>query len=240
MTRVAIMQPYLFPYVGYFQLVSSVDDFVVLDDVQVPNPGFVNRNRILEGGAPKWFSLPLASDSHSAPISSRRFLLSEQWTKKLVKRLRANYEPGDGRDAAEGLIGITGPESGSSSTVIDVTLAALEAALTVVGAPRPRMHLSSLLSPRIPDAQARLIGICQELGATTYLNLPGGKSLYSHEKFAEAGIRLGYIEPKAEPYTQRAPEFIPWLSILDVIACTDQLERCRVLQAFDIDFPGDS
>ncbi len=71
---VSIMQPYLFPYIGYFQLMASADIFVFHDDVQYIKGGWVNRNRILSSGEPCWVTLPVAARAHRLNINQRGYV----------------------------------------------------------------------------------------------------------------------------------------------------------------------
>lgn len=229
------MQPYLFPYVGYFHLIQAVDCFVVLDDVRMPSPGFVSRNRLLVGGEPKWFSLPVKRDHRGAPLSSRSYLLDERWVKNTSLTLRHNYSDSNRLDAEE-LIMRLHPDRQMSPNVVDVNLDALSATLQSLDIRPPTMLRSSQIASPAPNPTARLIRICQELGADTYVNLPGGRALYDRATFAASEIRLGFIDSRPEPYPQRAESFVPWLSILDLIANTDNPIRNDVLSAYSIDF----
>ena len=69
--KIAIMQPYFFPYLGYFQLIRNVDKFVVYDDVQYMQRGWINRNRILMGDKTPYIILPVSKDSRSKKINQR-------------------------------------------------------------------------------------------------------------------------------------------------------------------------
>lgn len=235
MTSVAVMQPYLFPYVGYFNLIQAVDCFVVLDDVQMPNRGFVSRNRLLVGGNPMWFSLPVKRNHHCTPLSSRSYLLDKTWVKNTLLTLRYNY-PDSNRLDAEDLIMRLHPDRQMSPNVVDVNLDALSATIQSLDIRPPTMLRSSQIASPAPNPTAHLIRICQELGADTYVNLPGGRALYDRATFAASGIRIGFIDPRPEPYPQRAESFVSWLSILDLIANTDNTRRNVVLSAYSIDF----
>ena len=88
----AVMQPYLLPYIGYFQLIAAADVFVVYDDVQYMRGGWINRNRILLNGAPHWLTLPVAhSGEVRTQIRDTRYQLSQAALRKLSGQLDAAY-----------------------------------------------------------------------------------------------------------------------------------------------------
>ena len=89
--KVAIMQPYFFPYLGYFQLIAAVDSFIAWDDVQYINRGWVNRNRILLNGEPTYITLPLEKAPQTANINERRIADSATTAKKILGQLHAAY-----------------------------------------------------------------------------------------------------------------------------------------------------
>lgn len=235
MAAVAIMQPYLFPYVGYFHLLKACDYFVILDDVQMPNPGFVNRNRLLVGGVPKWFTLPVKRDSHLLQLANRRYLLDGSWCAKLQRTIE-HYYPRGGRSDVFDLVGLLHPDRQESSGIVEVNEATISATIVAVGLTPPTVVRSSEIGVPSSSASERLIRITQELGANEYVNLPGGRSLYDRRQFENAGVRLGFVVSHPEPYPQPTGSFVPWMSILDVIANTDEGGRRAVLDAFSIDF----
>jgi WbqC-like protein family len=87
--NVSIMQPYLFPYIGYFQLMASADIFVVHDDVQYIKGGWINRNRILSSGEPRWVTLPVAAGAHRLNINQRCYAPGGGRPRQFLWRLKA-------------------------------------------------------------------------------------------------------------------------------------------------------
>ena len=69
MKRLAIMQPYIFPYIGYFQLIADVDIFIVYDNIKYTKKGWINRNRMLQYGKDIMFSLPLKTQRRCRTLS---------------------------------------------------------------------------------------------------------------------------------------------------------------------------
>jgi hypothetical protein len=239
MTVVAIMQPYLFPYVGYFHLLRACDYFVVFDDVQMPDPGYVNRNRLIVGRVPKWFTLPVKRDSHLSPLANRRYLLDTSWCAKLQRTIEYNY-PSHNQLNVSALVELLHPDVHKHFGVVEVNTSTILATLAFLGITPPTIVRSSEICAPMSTPAARLIRITQELGSNEYVNLPGGKSLYNRRQFEDAGVRLGFIVPRPEPYPQRADSFVPWMSILDLIASTDEKRRHAVLDAYSVEFGAES
>jgi WbqC-like protein family len=86
---VSIMQPYFFPYIGYFQLAACSDIFVFHDDVQYIKGGWVNRNRILRDGQPRWLTLPVRKGASRLTIQQRQYQLDEPVTARVLRRVEA-------------------------------------------------------------------------------------------------------------------------------------------------------
>ncbi|WP_420906423.1 WbqC family protein [Candidatus Magnetaquiglobus chichijimensis] len=212
--RTAIMQPYFFPYIGYFQLIRSVDRFVVYDNIKYTKKGWINRNRILQNGAPVWFSLPLMAGSDGLDIGAR-YLASDFKPESLLNRLHGTYRRAPCFEAvyqlAEGILRHPDPN----------LFAFLE-----YGLHRVCDHLGIqtewVVSSRVPidhdlKAQEKVIALCRAVGTDLYVNPIGGQSLYERAAFAEEGIELRFLQADPVEYRQFDAEFVPWLSILDVM-----------------------
>ncbi|KUG09613.1 WbqC family protein [Solirubrum puertoriconensis] len=213
--RVAIMQPYLFPYVGYFQLLHRADVFVLLDDVAYIKKGWINRNRILVNGSEYLFTIPIASGSQNKLIKDTHLHADDKSLGKLLITIRQAYS--------------AAPEMARVLPLIEQVLLAPESDITTlvghslklindyVGAPMPLVRSSEIEKNNQLTGQSRVIEICQRLGATEYVNASGGASLYSHSEFAQAGIVLQFLQPVLQPYPQGTNAFVPGLSIIDVL-----------------------
>jgi len=187
--RIAVMQPYFLPYAGYFRLMSGVDAFVVYDTVQFPRGGWVHRNRLLRhDGRPAWLTLPLAS----APLHTRIHDLAfherahEFWRER-VGPFHACVAP---RGDAVALAAEIGELPGSP---VDLICRTLRCAARLLGFDVPFVMASSLAIPGPRDRLDSLVSICRELGATEYVNAPGGRSLYAVGDFARHGIALQFL-----------------------------------------------
>jgi hypothetical protein len=227
--RVALMQPYLFPYVGYFQLMAGCDLFVVRDEVQYIRGGWINRNRILLDGRPRWLTLPVAAADHRLPINRRTYLLDARVLRHIRRQLEAAY-----RQA---------PHFRATMNVVDEVLAcedanvarfnvhALRRVAAHLGIHTP-LQLGSALPPSDMHGASRVIEMCRQLGATTYVNAIGGVQLYRAEAFAAAGLALRFVASSPSPYVQFHSSFVPGLSIIDVLMFNDRSAVTGMLGAF--------
>lgn len=189
--RVAIMQPYFLPYIGYWQLIQAVDKFVVLDDVNYINRGWINRNRISVSGEPHWMTLPLVGASQNRMISQIDLMPDDGWKSGLIKKVEDSYR-GEALfqptmqvfrellECAQGNLSIF------LSSSIQRICRLLEIATYII--PTSRIfHKEDL------KGQHRILDICSRLGADEYLNPPGGRDLYDSELFAGRGIKLMFL-----------------------------------------------
>ncbi|SRR5579871_441702 len=212
----AIMQPYLFPYLGYFQLIGAVDRFVIYDDVSYIKGGWINRNCWLVGGARAYFTFPVQGASSFRRIADVRLADDGRWALKLLKTFRQEYGSAPHFAAAfellEEVVMLDDPGVSRRAT------ASVRAVMSYLGMTTPLVATSACYRNGDLRAAARVIDICRREGATRYINAIGGQELYSMALFATAGIELRFLRPRGIEYRQFREPFVPWLSILDVIA----------------------
>ena len=227
--KLAVMQPYLFPYLGYFQLIGAVDAFVVYDDVNYIKGGWVNRNFVLGRDGRQLLTLPLQGASSNLLIN--QIELGGR-PAKLLETLRHTYGKA--------------PQFGKVFPLLENILLQpelnlarfLEHALRTVCdylGIHPAWHVSSALDKdNALRGQDKVLAICKELGAAQYINAPGGIELYDHDTFAREGVRLSFIQPRAVVYRQFEKPFEPNLSIIDVMMFNNR-ERCaKLLEEYEL------
>ncbi|HEY6289614.1 MAG TPA: WbqC family protein [Nitrospiraceae bacterium] len=212
--RLAIMQPYFFPYIGYFQLIAAVDLFIVYDNIKYTKKGWISRNRMLQNGNDVTFSLPLKSDSDYLDIRERE-LAADFNPAKLPNQIKGAYR--------------RAPYFSQTFPLVDQALRYADTNLfrflhhSVV---KTCEHLGITTEIRISSGiaidhdlknQDKVLALCEAVGASTYVNAIGGKELYSGETFLEKGIDLKFIRSKPFEYSQFGGAFVPWLSIIDVM-----------------------
>jgi len=232
--KLAIMQPYLFPYLGYFQLISAVDTFVVYDDAQYMKGGWINRNRILVNGEPKYITLPTTrSEASDLLINQRHFVPEFQEAKLAVLRqIEAAYRKAPYFAETLQLV--------QTCFQCDDTNVALFVAQSIrfccqhLGISTPIKVSSALAKDANLRAQERVIDMNKVLGADQYLNATGGRELYRKEDFAEHGITLSFIQMHDIHYVQFDKPFTPNLSILDVLMFNPPERSRELLTKFDI------
>ena len=222
------MQPYVFPYVGYYQLIRDADLFVVFDDVNFRNRSWINRNRILLNNAGHLFTLHLHEPSSSKKINEIEIGDNRA---KLLKTFRQAYCRAPYFREAMPLIEdlMLYPE-----TCLAPYLAhQLEAVSRYLGLHTCFIMSSSVMKDDALKGQEKILSICNTLGATEYSNAIGGQHLYSERDFAERGIDLKFIQSHPIQYRQFGSEFIPWLSIIDVLMFNSQPQVRRFLDAYE-------
>lgn len=225
--RVAIMQPYFLPYIGYFQLINAADTFVVYDNIQYTKKGWINRNRFLRNHADAVFSVPLKKDSDFLNVDQREIAESFDRT-KLMNQLRAAYQKAPYFSQTMPVIEaiIEHPET-NLFRYIRQSIVAVSEYLNI----QNRIVNSYAIDiDHTLQGQDKVIAICEALGASVYINPIGGTALYSTAKFAERGIELRFLESMPFEYPQFGKPFVPWLSILDVMMFNEATEIHGFLQ----------
>jgi hypothetical protein len=212
--KVAVMQPYLFPYLGYFHLLDAVDRFVVLDDVKYPKNGWVNRNRILVNGSPVWFTVPVSSKSEL--ISEKQYLINEHVRTRLQLSLSLAYSKSS--NLSNVLPWLEELEASKGEGVVKANLNFLQKTMRMLGMSSPDIVISSDLQiDKGLRGQDKILEICSHLDCATYINLSGGVNLYSREAFASRGVKLAFIRSNFNRYHQKTESFIPQLSVIDLL-----------------------
>jgi len=228
--RLAIMQPYLFPYIGYFQLIHAVDAFVVYDDVNFINRGWINRNNILANGNPELFTLQLMGASQNKLINEISVGSNRQ---KLVKTIKQRYSKAPKfADVFPMVEQIIMNDESNLAVYLSNSLLTICDYLRI----KAKWFISSELSKdNTLRGQEKILSICQLLGTSHYINPPGGRPLYDRELFSNHGIKLSFINSRCEPYSQFGDEFAPYLSIIDVMMFNDQEQCSKLLQEYSLD-----
>jgi hypothetical protein len=213
--KLAIMQPYFFPYLGYWQLMNIVDRFVIYDDVNYIKGGWVNRNRILINGEPRYLTVPLSGASPNKRICDLSIDDSGNWRGKVLKSIEGAYSKSQWFvEVFPVLEDIIRYDERGLADYLKYQLVRLAEFLCIdtalVGS--SRYYLNTGLS-----GQSRVIDICRQENADVYLNAEGGMALYDKNAFSEAGLALQFIKMIPTEYAQRAAAFVPNLSIVDVL-----------------------
>ncbi len=214
MTTVAIMQPYFMPYIGYFQLIAAVDQFVVYDNIKYTKRGWINRNRMLLNGRDAMFSLPLKSAPDSLDVCERE-LAADFSRDKLLDRFREAYRRAP--YFAQTFAWLEQMVRHEESNLFRFLHRAIVGTCEHLGI-TTRIRISSEIDiDHSLKGQDKVLALCAAVGATTYVNAIGGMDLYSPRVFRERGIALRFVRSRPFEYAQFGDAFVPWLSIVDVL-----------------------
>lgn len=229
---VAVMQPYLFPYIGYFQLMHAVDCFVFHDDVQYIKGGWINRNRILMNGDPTWITLPVTKASAYLAINQRHYRDPSENGAAIVRKLRAHYAKAphfhDTMALVEACMDCT------NDNVADFNQQALRRLSEALGI-TCRFEMASRLDfPKHLKGEERVIAICRSLGADRYINPIGGLDLYDNKVFQDAGMSLRFLRAEPSAYPQITAPHVPFLSIIDVLMFNTMAQARTLLDTYKI------
>lgn len=235
--KVAIMQPYIFPYIGYFQLINAVDHFVFYDDVNFIKQGWVNRNKILVQGKSTLFTVPLKKSS-SFKIIHETLLhptLFKKWKKKFLKTVEQSYKKAPYFDVIFPLVK-RALDTDDNSSISEVAIKSVNEVLNYLQLER-NIFISStdFAETTILGRADRIIAITKKLAADEYVNSPGGKELYDKKYFHENGINLNFINSEIMEYDQGVSNFIPALSIIDVLMYNSEEEAIHMLDQYTLE-----
>lgn len=229
--KLAIMQPYFMPYIGYFQLINAVDVFVVYDNIQFTKKGWFHRNRILVNGRDKMFSVPLKKDSDYLYVAQRELADNfDNESKKIIRKIKAAYQKAPYYKKVMPLVEECFQSgSGNLFDFIHTSLKLLTQFLQI----DTKIIISSAIDiDHTLKSQDKVLAICKNLNADIYINAIGGQDLYVAEAFRNKGIELRFIKTKPVKYKQFDNEFVPWLSIIDVMMFNSKEEILTMLALY--------
>ncbi len=190
--KLAIMQPYFFPYLGYFQLIFASDKFVFYDDVNYIKSGWINRNRILVHGEARFFTVPLRGASSFVPINQVE--INEQnhkWRRKMLDTVRMAYGRAAYRDIGVGLLEYV--LESKCENIGDIARVSVKKVLEYLGLVRELVPSSQTYNNQHLNAQDRILDICRKENADVYINAIGGADLYQPNAFALQGCDLRFL-----------------------------------------------
>ncbi len=230
--KLAIMQPYFLPYIGYFQLINAVDKFVILDDVNYINKGWINRNRILVNGKAQLITIPLKEASQNKHISEIELINEINWKFKLLKTFEFNYKKAPNyKDIYPIIESIVLFEETNLSSYIHNSLLQICHYLdinTVIEATSSKYENGHL------KAAEKIIDICLQENAQIYINPIGGTELYDKLMFEKNEIQLNFMQAERNEYKQFNYEFVPWLSMVDILMFNSIDRIMKMLYNFEL------
>lgn len=229
--RLAIMQPYAFPYIGYFQLINAVDKFIILDDVNFIMRGWINRNRILVNGKENLFTIPLEKATQNKLIFECE-LADGTWGSKFLKTLEYTYKKAPQYEVCSALINSIISQTGKNlSKWLSFQIKVI---CTYMNIKTEIVESSRVYNNKHLKAQDKILDICKREGAHYYFNPIGGTELYDTNVFRSNDIKLQFLKPQPEKYKQFNLDFVPFLSIIDVMMFNNVKDIHNLLNKFEI------
>jgi hypothetical protein len=250
--KIAIMQPYFLPYIGYFQAIEAVDKYILYSNLNFTKKGWINRNRLLiKNQSVFTITVPIKDRSQNKLISSIKIIANSEWIEKLLRTIYINYKGAEHFNEVYpflenmfsksfeylsqlngylitnicNYIGIkTTIESDSTNKYLE-----LERKLPRIDE-NDYSHFRYMEKTRPEKKVARILEICKTENATTYINAIGGQNLYSNEEFSKYGIDLKFIQTEEFEYPQFSQDFQPNLSIVDVLMHNGSVGTKKLLQ----------
>ncbi len=213
--KLAIMQPYFLPYLGYFQLIAAVDQFVFLDDVNFINRGWINRNQIALGGSKHLFTIPLVGASQNRAIREIAVEPDEKWRRKLLRTMEQAYRRAPYYEQI--MPGVNSLLQTRNITIGELAKASIRWVCDLLGVTTTIVDSSGVFENSHLKGAERIRDICLRAEAAEYVNPPGGRELYEPTYFAARNIQLSFLEPHLPEYRQSGTEFLPGLSIVDIL-----------------------
>lgn len=226
----AVMQPYLFPYLGYYQLVNSVDKFVFYDDVNFIKQGYINRNSILSNGQALRFTIPVPGATQNKKINEFDFSVE---VRKTLATIKQSYAKAPYFESVYPIVEkVLTQEDRSIVSLCKSSVVCVFEYLNI----EKNFYISSKLDCcGGANAAERLIEISKKLGCDKYINSPGGINLYNKEQFAKNGIELYFIKMNQIEYKQNTAEFVPYLSIIDVLMWNNKADCIQLLGCYTLE-----
>jgi hypothetical protein len=236
--KIGIMQPYFFPYIGYWQLMNAVDEYLIIDNVNYIKSGYINRNRILVNGNPIYFGIPIKKASQNRLICEHEHDLDEKKIDKLLTTINSAYAKAPYFQSTYEHIkeilefGIT-PEG---LNLADFLENAIKKTATKLGIDTPIMRSSQEV--KLDGSYRRehlVIAYCKKRNADEYYNAIGGTKLYFQKFFEDSGVALSFVKTNEDiSYKQFTDTFVPNLSIIDVMMFCSPEQISDLLTQFSL------
>ena len=223
--KVAIMQPYVFPYIGYFSLIKHTDVFIIFDTPQFIRHGWIERNRILKAtGEPMYIKVPLEKHKRETKINALNINNDIDWKNKILAQLGHYKKVAPNYFAVIKLLEDIFEKE--TTSIVEFNYVSLSKICEYLGIRTP-IKIFSDMNLKIDEVNAPdewALNICKAYGADTYYNPIGGQSFFSKDKYDKENIVLKFLDIESTYYKQFSNEFEPFLSIIDVLMFSDKKE----------------
>ncbi len=230
--KLGIMQPYFLPYIGYWQLLNAVDQYVIYDDVNFIKGGWINRNNILINNEAKLFNIQMQGASSNKLINEIEVSSNQVWKKKFLKTIENSYSKApfykDVYPVLEDIINYD--ETNLAKYIVN----SISQVCDYLNIDTKLIISSDINKDNELKGQDKVIEICKVLGADEYYNAIGGQSLYSYNDFKKSGIKLSFLKTNMHEYKQFNDEFVDGLSIIDVMMFNSVSYIKTKLEAYEL------
>lgn len=232
--KLGIMQPYFFPYLGYFQLIHATDRYIFFDTPQYEKRGWMNRNRIinLKEGA-TYITVPTVKAHQNTPLNQIQIAYHENWEQKILSQLDIYKKRAPYFETVRALVSSVFAKYDS---IAELNIASVVYSCEYLGLAIDYSVFSEMAldvpTDCAPDEWA--LNITKAMGYDTYINAPGGEAFFDKGKYSKANIELQFIQPQLAPYVQKIGRFESGLSIIDVMMYNDPKEIARMMSQYTI------
>lgn len=230
--KLGIMQPYLFPYLGYWQLLNCVDEFIILDDVNLIKRGFINRNYVLVNGTAHMFTIPLKKASQNNLIMDTKLNFNGEEKQQFLKMIQYAYKKAPYYEQVYSVI-----EDAIENDEDDLTgyiEYSLKCILDYLSIHTPLLRSSQMQKNPSLSGEDRILELCRIRNATQYINPIGGLELYHRDLFQKHGITLSFLQMDDVEYRQYKHDTVKNLSIIDVMMFNSKEAVAKLLEAYTL------
>ena len=230
--KLGIMQPYFFPYIGYWQLINEVDTYIIYDDVNFIKGGWINRNRILVNGNPLFFNVQMKNPSSFKKINEIELSNDLISKRKMLSTLEMNYKKAPFFQQVYPLLkDIIEQDEDNLAKYLEYSIRKVCEYLNI----DTRIIMSSSIEKNNElKGKEKVIHICKLLRVSDYVNAIGGQELYDYESFENNGIQLNFLKTNQIEYTQLKNDFVSNLSIIDVLMFNSKEQLTEILNNYEI------
>lgn len=232
--NLAIMQPYFFPYLGYFSLIKASDRFVIFDTIQYIRHGWMNRNRILRAnGGWQYIGIPLKKHARSTLIVDVE-VSGEDWKNRILRQLAHYRQKANNYSQVMRLLDRCFDTSEKKLAKLNVRFLRLTCEYVKLKFEYEVFSEMKMSLGDVEEAGDWALAISQQLKATQYINPPGGEKIFDIRKFKRQEIELSFLSNRLSPYPQKREEFVAGLSIIDVLMNNDVDQTMKLIEDYEV------
>lgn len=230
--KIGIMQPYFFPYMGYWQLINAVDKYVIYDDVNFIKNGWINRNNILLNGKKYLVTLPLDGASSFLLINQIRTTSKTKDKEKVLKTIAQSYKKAPYFENVISIVENT--IMNESKFICDALIYSIKSVINYLDIKTEILISSELDKDNSLSSEDKVIHICKLLNGNNYLNAIGGQELYNKSNFEKQNLQLSFLKMNQQSYKQLSNDFIPNLSMIDVLMFNSPSSIREMLNDYEV------